>query len=118
MSEKSVRSEPYLSSWLHSQGGAAGLAIGGTFELTPRCNFRCPMCYVHMDPQQADQVGRELSAAQWINLAEQARDQGLVFALLTGGEPFIRKDFFEIYDAMKDMGLVISINSNGQIWAY
>lgn len=115
MSETVNRSEPYLATWLHSQGGAAGLPIGGTFELTPRCNFRCPMCYIHMDPQQADQAGRELSAGQWIDLAGQAQERGMMFALLTGGEPFIRKDFFEIYDAMKEMGLILSINSNGSL---
>lgn len=115
MSENNTRSEPYLATWLHSRGGAAGLAVGGNFELTPRCNFRCPMCYVHMDPDQAEKTGKELTAAQWIDLARQARDKGMMFALLTGGEPFIRKDFFEIYDAMKDMGLIISINSNGSL---
>lgn len=115
MSENHTRTEPYLATWLHNRGGEAGLAISGSFELTPRCNFRCPMCYIHMDPAQADQIGRELSAAQWIDLARQAQEQGMMFALLTGGEPFIRKDFFEIYDAMKEMGLIISINSNGSM---
>lgn len=115
MSENNTRSEPYLATWLHNLGGTAGLAVGGNFELTPRCNFRCPMCYVHMDPDQAEKTGKELTAAQWIDLARQARDKGMMFALLTGGEPFIRKDFFEIYDAMKDMGLIISINSNGSL---
>ena len=48
-------------------------------------------------------------------LAREAKDKGMVFALLTGGEPFVRKDFFEIYEAMKDMGLMISINTNGSM---
>ena len=73
------------------------------------------MCYVHMDPVQAEKTGKELTAAQWIDLARQARDKGMIFALLTGGEPFLRRDFFEIYDAMKDMGIIISINSNGSL---
>lgn len=115
MAESNGRTEPYLATWLHNQGGQKGLPIGGNFELTPRCNFRCPMCYVHMDPAEAEKVGKELTAAQWIDLARQARDQGMMFALLTGGEPFIRKDFFEIYEAMKDMGILISINSNGSL---
>lgn len=25
-----------------------GIPISGTFELTPRCNFDCKMCYVHL----------------------------------------------------------------------
>ena len=39
----------------------------------------------------------------------------MVFALLTGGEPLVRKDFFEIYDGMRKMGLLISINTNGSM---
>jgi radical SAM protein with 4Fe4S-binding SPASM domain len=37
----------------------------------------------------------------------------MLFVLLTGGEPLVRQDFFEIYGAMKEMGLLVSINSNG-----
>ena len=35
------QSEPYLAAYLHSGGAKLGLPIGGTFELTARCNFRC-----------------------------------------------------------------------------
>ena len=73
------------------------------------------MCYVHLKQSDIDAQGRELTAQQWIDIARQARDRGLIFALLTGGEPFVRKDFFEIYHAMKEMGLMISINSNGSM---
>lgn len=59
--------------------------------------------------------GREISAADWIRLGEACRDQGMLFLLLTGGEPFLRKDFREIYTALHKMGLLISINSNGTL---
>lgn len=107
--------EPYLSSYLHSKGARLGLPISGTFELTARCNFNCPMCYVHLKQEDIDAQGRELTTQQWIDLAQKARDRGMVFALLTGGEPFVRKDFFEIYSALKDMGVLVSINSNGSM---
>lgn len=109
-----VRStEPAMSAYLHAKGAALGLPIGGNFELTARCNFDCPMCYVHLSEEEVAARGKELTAQQWISLAEQARDRGLIFALLTGGEPLVRKDFFEIYGAMKEMGLLVSVNSNG-----
>ena len=109
------RSEPYLSTYLHSRGGKLGLPVSGNFELTARCNFHCPMCYVHLKQEDIDAAGKELTAGQWIEIARQARDRGMMFALLTGGEPFVRKDFFEIYEAMKNMGIMISINSNGSM---
>ncbi len=108
-----TRTEPYIATYLHSKGRKLGMPIGGNFELTARCNFNCPMCYVHQNGPEV--ASRELTARQWIDLAQQARDQGMVFVLLTGGEPFVRGDFFEIYGAMKKMGLLISINSNGSM---
>ena len=35
------------------------IPLGGSFELTPRCNLRCKMCYIRMDKWQMDQIGRE-----------------------------------------------------------
>lgn len=107
--------EPILATRLHQLGRIHGLPIGGTFELTARCNFNCPMCYVHLHQDDIDARGRELTAQQWIEVGRQAKDAGMMFLLLTGGEPFVRKDFFEIYSALKQMGLLISINSNGSM---
>ena len=108
-------SEPYLATYLHNKGRRLGLPIAGNFELTARCNFNCPMCYVHMSEEEVSKKGKELTAKHWIKIAEDAKNQGMVFVLLTGGEPFIRKDFFEIYGAMKKMGLLVSINSNASM---
>lgn len=109
------QTEPYISTYLHAKGRQLGLPVSGNFELTARCNFDCPMCYVHRKQADADAAAGELTATQWIRIAKEARDRGMVFALLTGGEPFVRTDFFEIYEAMKAMGLLISINSNGSM---
>ena len=113
---KKTNSEPFLSTYLHRKGHMLGLPVSGNFELTARCNFNCPMCYVHMTQEQLNASGRkELTAQQWLDIAKAAKDRGMVFALLTGGEPLVRKDFFEIYDGMREMGILISINSNGSM---
>lgn len=109
------KSEPYMSSYLHSKGRKLGLPIAGNFELTARCNFNCPMCYVHLSNEEVQNRGGELTAEQWLKIAGDAKDRGMIFALLTGGEPLVRKDFFEIYDGMRKMGLMVSINSNGSM---
>lgn len=91
------------------------IPVSGTFELTPRCNLRCKMCYVRLTPAQMTPIGRELTASQWVELARQAKDAGLMFLLLTGGEPTLRADFPEIYEQLAAMGLSISINTNGTL---
>ena len=37
-----------------------------TLEMTPLCNFNCPMCYVHLSRAEMEQRGKPLSAAQWL----------------------------------------------------
>lgn len=118
-SEKVVRStsaEPVLSSYLNRKGCALGLPISGNFELTARCNFNCKMCYVHQLDKQGELRQRELTADQWLSLASDARDMGLIFLLLTGGEPFIRHDFAKIYTELIKMGLMVSINTNASLY--
>ena len=68
----------------------------GAFELTSRCNLACRMCYVRHPAGEAAVQQRELTAAAWLSFAQEAVDQGMVFLLLTGGEPFLRPDFFEL----------------------
>lgn len=91
----------------------AGIPVHGTFELTPRCNLRCRMCYVRMTPEEMAPIGVERTAKEWLKLAQEAKDAGLIFLLLTGGEPTLRSDFPEIYEGLAKMGFSISINSNG-----
>ena len=105
-----TKAESRWMSSLHRKGAALGLPIAGNFELTSKCNFNCRMCYVH-DQNNVD----ELSAVEWVELGRQARDQGMVFLLLTGGEPFIRPDFKEIYTGLSELGLLITINTNGSL---
>jgi radical SAM protein with 4Fe4S-binding SPASM domain len=73
------------------------------------------MCYVHQSAASVEAAGGELTAEKWLEIAEAAQKRGMVFALLTGGEPLVRKDFFEIYGGMKQLGLLVSINSNGSM---
>lgn len=107
-----ISSEPEISTILHEKGRALGLPISGTFELTSDCNFSCKMCYIH---SLAHAKNKELSSKEWIRLAEEAKKSGTVFLLLTGGEPLMRNDFKEIYTAIKDMGFIVSINTNGSL---
>lgn len=89
--------------------------LGGTFELTPRCNLRCKMCYVRLEKDQMDLIGREKTAKEWIALAKDAAEAGTLNLLITGGEPLIREDFEEIYTALSTMGFIITLNTNATL---
>ena len=106
--------EARISAFLHRKSAAAGVPLAGTFELTNRCNFNCRMCYVHnSDSNKFKET--ELSAGQWIDIAKAAADSGMLFLLLTGGEPLLRDDFEEIYENLTRLGLILSVNTNGSL---
>ena len=89
------------------------IPIKGTFELTARCNFDCKMCYVHLTEEQIQKQGRELTNEEWLEIARQAKEAGMLYLTLTGGEVFVRPGFRELYEELSQMGFLISILSNG-----
>ncbi len=113
INEMQMSYEPAYSSFLHAKARQEGFAVSGTFEITSRCNFRCKMCYIHSD--KCNYKNDELPAEWWIETGKQAVKQGMVFLLITGGEPLLRDDFSLIYTELKKMGLIVSINTNGYL---
>lgn len=89
---------------------------GGTFELTVRCNLHCKMCmFRHDDSENAEIVAKELTAAQWIDMARQVADAGTLQLLVTGGEPLLRPDFCEIWEGVYKQGFVITLYTNATL---
>lgn len=100
---------------LHRKAAARGIPLSGSFELTSRCNLDCRMCYIHKRENDAKVIRNEKTARQWIDLAKECQQAGMLMLLLTGGEPFVRPDFREIYEGCRKLGLMVSINSNGTL---
>lgn len=104
-----------ISDRLWNKAGVMRIPLTGAFELLPVCNLNCKMCYVRKSMAEVNALGGLLSTEQWLDYARQARDEGMLYPLLTGGEPFVRQDFQEIMSGMLEMGLQVSINSNGTL---
>ena len=104
-----------IGKYLSVKAGAAGCPINGTFELTGRCNLNCKMCYVHEQKNVLKMKRKELSVDEWMKIAEQAKEAGLLYLLLTGGEVMIREDFIELYEKLIRMGFRLVINTNGSL---
>ena len=104
-----------IKDYVFRKGAAKRIPVSGTFELTSRCNLSCKMCYVHMSKEEQAKIGAELTAGEWIDLGRQAVDAGMIYLLLTGGEPLLRPDFEEIYTSLIKMGLMMTINTNATL---
>lgn len=111
MKQKIVESR--FTEYLHRKASITKTAISGAFELSPLCNMDCKMCYIKMSKEKQESIARLRTKEEWIELAQKAKEKGMLFLLLTGGEPFLVKDFKELYIELHKMGFCISINSNG-----
>lgn len=111
VNNKKNENEALIVRYLHAKAAKNGTCASATFEITSRCNFRCKMCYVHSEDCNKH-TEEELTLEQWTNIADQAQEAGVMFVLITGGEPLIRPDFADIYTMVIKKGFVVSINSN------
>ena len=113
---KGTYAEPQVTSYLFAKAAREHVPVNGTFELSPLCNLNCRMCYVHMTAQQVRESGLiMMSNDEWLKLAEEAKEQGMLYLLLTGGEPFLHPGFRELYEKLSGMGFILSINTNGTL---
>ena len=94
---------------------AEGIPISGTFELTPRCNFNCKMCYVHLQPEEIPQNGVELTATEWLRIAEEAKEAGTTWLCITGGEPLLHPEFPLIWERLTEMGFFLTLQTNASL---
>jgi len=83
-------------------------------SITDRCNLSCAGCYARANSARADVHRREpLSTERWSRLFAEARDLGVSFILLAGGEPFIRGDVLAAAAAVKE--IVFPVFTNGTL---
>lgn len=94
---------------------ADAIPISGTFELTPRCNFNCRMCYVHLPENEIKKHGTELTGAEWIRIAQEAKEAGTTWLCITGGEPLMHPEFEIIWRELTQMGFFITLQTNASL---
>lgn len=87
----------------------------GVLELLPLCNLNCDMCYVRMSREEMEEVGRLRTMEEWTKTAEDMMKAGTLFVLLTGGEPLLYPHFRELYQKLRELGMIITINTNGTL---
>jgi len=78
-------------------------------ELTLKCNMSC----IHCGSTAGDYRKNELSTDEWINVCKDAHSLGCKLVTFLGGEPFLRKDWFEIAQGIKDIGMNVTVITNG-----
>ena len=83
-----------------------GIPIIVQLDLTYRCNERCVHCYLDHEDHG------EMTTAEIKHLLDEMAAAGVRFLTLSGGEIFLRKDFFEILEYARELTFAVRLKTN------
>jgi len=81
------------------------------WNATRRCNLRCIHCYADANTPG----GEELTPAEGLALIDDLAGFQVPVLLLSGGEPLLRPDFFDLVGYAGQKGLRVTISTNGTL---
>jgi mycofactocin biosynthetic radical S-adenosylmethionine protein MftC len=80
-----------------------------TWELTYACNLAC----VHCLSSSGQRDPRELTTAEAKRVLDELHDLQVFYINIGGGEPMVRRDFFELVDYSIGRGIGVKFSTNG-----
>jgi radical SAM protein with 4Fe4S-binding SPASM domain len=92
---------------LNQRALALGVPLSAHLDITYRCNERCEHCYLEHDDKG------EMSTAEIRDLLEQMADAGVFFLTLSGGEPLLRRDCFQVIEHARALRFNVKLKTNG-----
>lgn len=83
-------------------------------SITSSCNLHCAGCYSRQNHACTDGAPvDQLTSDEWKKIFAEARDMGISFILLAGGEPLLRRDVIEAAGEYQDM--LFPVFTNGTL---
>jgi len=79
---------------------------------TNRCNSKCVYCEARANEENPE----ELTTAQIKGVLDELRDLKVKRFFVIGGEPFMRKDLFEVFDYAKKRDMIIGVFTNSLLY--
>ncbi|MDD4568177.1 MAG: radical SAM protein [Methanoculleus chikugoensis] len=83
-----------------------------SWNITLRCPLKCPHCYADAGEHEAEGV---LSTAEAFSVIDQLASIGKPVVILSGGEPLMREDIFDIARYGAERGLVMAMGTSGYL---
>ena len=91
---------------LNIKAMALGVPLSAQLDITWRCNEACVHCYLDHDGRD------EMSTAEIKDLLRQLADSGTLFLSISGGEPLLRRDCFEILEYARELRFNVKLKTN------
>ncbi|RLI74520.1 radical SAM/SPASM domain-containing protein [Archaeoglobales archaeon] len=89
----------------------AGSPFLVVWDLTYSCNLKCKHCYSTAGKPWKD----ELDTKEAFKALDVLADAGVTSIAFSGGEPLLRRDFFELASKARDYGIFVSVATNGTL---
>ena len=80
-------------------------------SITGKCNLKCRYCFYANEMEGL----KDLPTRTWLDFFDQMGRAGVMDSCISGGEPFIRPDFFELLDGLIANRMRYNILSNGTL---
>jgi radical SAM protein with 4Fe4S-binding SPASM domain len=91
---------------LNAKALQMGIPLSAHLDVTYRCNEKCVHCYLDHDDKG------EMTTAEVKDVLDQMASTGVLFLTISGGEPFLRRDIFEIIEHARRQTFNIKLKSN------
>ncbi len=95
-----------LMAELNAKAQALGVPISAHLDVTYRCNERCEHCYLEHDDKG------EMTTAEIFDILGQLADAGVFFLVVSGGEPLLRRDCFDILAYARSLLFNVKLKTN------
>jgi radical SAM protein with 4Fe4S-binding SPASM domain len=82
------------------------------WNITSKCNLYCLHCYISAGPQG---WSKELSRDEILDVANDIVELRLPLVTLTGGEPLLRDDFWDLAGRLVGGGVKVAVSTNGTL---
>lgn len=109
LSDRQLPAASFLSDVLVVRRPSEHHYTKASYELTPRCNYKCLHCYL------GEKDGPVLNTIDKLTVIRNIERSGCLWLQITGGEPLASPDFSEVYAEAFSLGLLTTISSNGSL---
>jgi AdoMet-dependent heme synthase len=91
---------------MNEKATARGIPLSAHMDITWRCNERCVHCYLDHDDKG------EMTTDEIKDVIRQLADVGTFFLSISGGEPLLRRDCFEILEFARALRFNVKLKTN------
>lgn len=91
---------------LNAKALRLGVPLSAHLDITYRCNERCEHCYLDHDDKG------EMSTDELKDLLLQLANRGAFFLIISGGEPLLRRDCFDILEHARKLLFNVKLKTN------